>query len=106
MILENRMDKELVSKQAILDFLKKKKSDFQKDFGVLEIGLFGSFAKDNPIEESDIDIAVKLITPSYDSYIGLKDFLESHLHRKVDLYRLRDKESSFQKRIKRTMIYV
>lgn len=56
-------------------------------FGVKEIGLFGSYLKGEPKEESDIDILVqfKEDEKSFDNYMGLKFFLEDLFDREVDL---------------------
>ena len=46
-----------MNKKYILDKL----SQIDKNkYGILEIGLFGSYAKDNANDNSDIDILVKL----------------------------------------------
>ena len=46
-----------MNKKYILDKL----SQIDKNkYGIFEIGLFGSYAKDNADDESDIDILVKL----------------------------------------------
>jgi uncharacterized protein len=56
------------------------------DFGVRRIALFGSTARDEAREDSDLDILVDFeIGPTFDSFMGLKFFLEDHLARKVDL---------------------
>jgi len=45
-------------------------------FGVKEIGLFGSYLEGEPKEESDIDILVrsKEDVKSFDDYMGLNSF--------------------------------
>ena len=52
------------SKEEIINFLKDIKDAFAKK-GVLMVGLFGSFAKDNENVYSDIDIAIKKIKISF-----------------------------------------
>lgn len=45
-----------------------------------------STARDGAREDSDLDILVEFdVGPTFDSYFGLKFFLEDHLSRKVDL---------------------
>jgi len=48
-------------------------------FGVQDIGLFGSYAYDKQSKDSDIDILVKFDPDkeNYDNYMALYDFLES-----------------------------
>ena len=62
-----------MNKKYILDKL----SQIDKNkYGIFEIGLFGSYAKDNADDDSDIDILVKL---------ELKKELEKIFNRKGDL---------------------
>ena len=48
-----------MKKEEILNKLKELKPIYQKE-GLEIVGLFGSYAKDNETEYSDIDIAYKL----------------------------------------------
>ena len=58
----------------------------RRDFGVRRIALFGSTARDEAREDSDLDLLVEFdITPTLDEFVGLKYFLEDHIGRKVDL---------------------
>ncbi len=58
-----------------------------KGFGVKKIGLFGSFARGEQTDTSDIDILVEFYQnhKTFDNYMDLKFFLEDLLNRKVDL---------------------
>jgi predicted nucleotidyltransferase len=56
-------------------------------FGVTSIGLFGSYARAEVREGSDIDIAIEL-RPGHKSlrnFFGLRRYLEQELERPVDL---------------------
>jgi uncharacterized protein len=71
--------------------IRKRKPELQATFHVLEIGVFGSFARGEQTRRSDVDILVD-IEPEYitfDNYADLLEFLEGKLRRKVDLV-LRD----------------
>jgi predicted nucleotidyltransferase len=58
----------------------------RRDFGVRRIALFGSTARDEAREDSDLDLLVEFdVVPTLDAFVGLKFFLEDHLGRKVDL---------------------
>jgi predicted nucleotidyltransferase len=58
----------------------------RRDYGVRRVALFGSTARDEAGEESDLDLLVEFdVGPSFDAFIGLKLFLEDHLGRRVDL---------------------
>lgn len=58
-----------------------------KGFGVKRIGLFGSFARGEQTDTSDIDILVEFYQnqKTFDNYMDLKFYLEELLDRKVDL---------------------
>ena len=58
----------------------------KRDFGVRRISLFGSTARDEARPDSDLDLLVDFaVGPTFDSFMGLKFFLEDHLGHKVDL---------------------
>ena len=58
---------------------------FEK-FKVKEIGIFGSFARGEQAEASDIDILVEFSEPiSFFTFIDLEDYLSEVLGAKVDL---------------------
>jgi len=54
-------------------------------FGVDAIGLFGSYARNEQKDNSDIDVLVKFRQPELRALVGLLDFLESLFSRKVDI---------------------
>ncbi|MBM9501091.1 nucleotidyltransferase family protein [Leptospira sp. 201903071] len=58
-----------------------------RSFGVIHIGLFGSYAKDENQEESDVDILVEFAPnmKSFANYMGLKILLEDLFEKKIDL---------------------
>jgi predicted nucleotidyltransferase len=58
-------------------------------YGVLHLDLFGSFSRGEAGPESDVDLLVTYRDePTFDSYLGLKEDLESLLNRPVDLVTL------------------
>ena len=73
-----------MTKAHILDYLSMHKSEFQKKYGVEEIGLFGSYARDEAKDDSDVDIFVSM-QAKFDNVMGLKYDIEASLHKKVDL---------------------
>jgi predicted nucleotidyltransferase len=58
----------------------------KRDFGVRRICLFGSTVRDEARPNSDLDLLVDFeVGPTFDSFMGLKFFLEDHLGQRVDL---------------------
>ena len=47
-------------KQEVIDYLKTNKRLFKKQFSVVKIGVFGSYARDEQTENSDIDIIITM----------------------------------------------
>ena len=75
-----------MNKQEIIKFLVSHKQELHERYGVTRIGLFGSYARDEAEEDSDIDIAVEIESKNkYRSFFGLKRHLEKNLKNKVDL---------------------
>ncbi|TGL17092.1 toxin-antitoxin system toxin subunit [Leptospira yanagawae] len=95
------------SKKELIEELTKIKPILNNDFGVLKIGVFGSFAKDNINSNSDVDLLVEMKSPDFDSFVGLKIYLEKLFERNVDLVRKRNLiKPSFLKRIQKDIINV
>ena len=74
-----------MTKDDILQILKDQKEYIQKTYEVDKIGLFGSYAKDNPNESSDIDIYVEFKNKRFRNIAGLWVYLEELYNKKVDL---------------------
>ena len=73
-------------KRSIIERLRRERVALAS-LGVLEIGLFGSFARGEQTPESDVDLLVEF-TPqqhTFDSFMDLSFFLEALLGRKVEL---------------------
>ncbi|EPG72790.1 nucleotidyltransferase domain protein [Leptospira fainei serovar Hurstbridge str. BUT 6] len=95
------------TKQDLIQKLSEIKPKLQNEFGVLKIGIFGSFAKDQITSNSDIDVLVEMKNPDFDSVAGLQILLEKLFERNVDLIRRRDQiKSSFLNRIQKDLINV
>ena len=74
-----------LNRSAILKIIHKEKPFLRERFGVEQIALFGSFARQETSEDSDIDLVVSLARPLGFAFIELADYLEEKLGRKVDL---------------------
>ena len=59
--------------------------DTLRGFGVRRLALFGSYARGKQTTTSDLDFVVELEERSFDSFMGLKLFLEDLFGRPVDL---------------------
>jgi len=59
--------------------------DAIRQFGVRRLGLFGSSARGDAGESSDLDFVVEFDRKSFDAYMDLKAFLEHLFGCRVDL---------------------
>ena len=95
-----------MTKEQIINYLRTHKNEFMQKYNVEKIGLFGSYARDEAKEDSDIDIFVKM-EPDFFKLIGLKQQIEDYFNTKVDIVRLRDKmNEALKHRILKDGIYV
>jgi uncharacterized protein len=74
-----------LSKEEILTVLRERKEELQRLYSVRKIGLFGSWVRESPRDDSDIDFLVELEAPTFDHFMDLKFFLEDLFGRPVDL---------------------
>jgi len=99
----------MVSKQEILDFLKAKKEDFEKEFNVTKLGLFGSFARDEQGENSDIDLLIEFEPDTenlYDKKSRIRQIVGEAFGKQVDLCREKYIKPYFRQQILQSAIYV
>ena len=96
----------VITDQEILDLLQKEKAFLKREFGVLSIGLFGSYVKGTQGPESDVDLLVELTEPRFDFLVGLQMYLESKIGKPIELIRKRPGLSErFLKRIETQIHY-
>lgn len=79
----------------------------QNEFGIVRIGVFGSVARDEITNASDVDVVVELAQPDLLTLVGIKQELEGLLHQPVDVVRYRDQMNpSLKRRIEQEAVYV
>ena len=94
-----------IDRSNILNYLKEHYSEFKNKYHVEKIGLFGSYARDEATENSDIDIFVKM-KPSLFDMVAIKEQIENDLNRKVDIIREhKNIKPIFLKMIQKDLIY-
>src|SRR5215216_8056052 len=75
----------MLTKEKAIKLLQEKHSYLAAEFGVSKIGLFGSYAKGQSSDTSDVDLFVEFERPIGFRFIELVDYLENLLGQKVDL---------------------
>ena len=73
-------------RDKVLNILMKHKQELRDRYGVTRLGIFGSVARDEAAESSDVDIVVDM-EPNLFARVRLKEDLESFLGTRVDLVR-------------------
>jgi len=97
----------VVKKEQILDFLAQHKQDFFDRYRISRLALFGSFARGENRDDSDIDIAIETDLRDYFKLYDFKEELEKQFRTKVDIVRLRKKMNPvLKKRIDNEGMYV
>jgi len=82
------------------------KSEFEQQFGVTKIGLFGSYAREEDHEGSDIDIVVELKKPDLLTLVGIKQKIEEDLGVSVDVVRYRERMNrTLKERLNQDAVY-
>ena len=96
-----------MKKTEIVKIIKKNKPELASRYGVSQLGLFGSYVRQQENESSDIDI---LVSFSRDvdlfDFVDLRELLEKILNAKVDLVMVSALKPAIGKRILEEVVYV
>ena len=93
--------------QDCVDKLTEFKKVFGPKFGILKLGIFGSVARKENSENSDIDIVVEVKHPTLSLMYDLKEALIDLFGCEVDLVRFRESlRPLFKANLQRDVIYV
>jgi len=96
-----------MNREKILELLRQYKEDNLDKYGILAMGIFGSVARDEAKENSDVDVCIRTKMPDMFSIIHIKEDLQTLFSAKVDIIRVREKMNPFlKKRIEKDAIYV
>jgi len=97
----------MTSNQTIFDKLKKLKPGFESEYGVVALGVFGSVARNEVSDNSDIDIVVEMTHVIPFALTHIKEKIEKECDAPVDIVRLRKLMNPvLKKEIDRDVIYV
>jgi hypothetical protein len=97
----------MINRDETLNVLKNYKDNNLNKYEIVELGLFGSVARNQASEDSDVDICIKTKTPDMFTLVHIKDELQKLLSTSIDIVRIRDKMNPYLKsRIDKEAIYV
>jgi uncharacterized protein len=89
------------------EIIEEHKTDLKLNFGVREIGIFGSYVRGEQRDTSDIDILVDFDRPlSLLKLVRLENYLSDLLQISVDLVRKNDIRQELKKRILEETVYL
>jgi predicted nucleotidyltransferase len=96
------------TRDQILDFLSQNKKLFRDKYHIDKIGLFGSYARGEQNNNSDLDLLVEFEENTQDLYelkIEIKEFFKTHLGLEVDICREKYIKARIKKDILKEAIY-
>lgn len=99
---------EISTTNELVADLRDKKAFLREKFGVIRLGVFGSFAEERQKITSDIDLVVEFekSRKNIHTFLQLRRMLEKDLSRKVDLGFERSLKPIVREKIKGKVIYV
>lgn len=95
------------TRAEVISILKKFKQDSAQKYGIKTLGLFGSCARNQQDEASDVDVVVTLQEPDFFTLEKIKEELERLLPYRVDVVNFRESlRESFKQNILKDAIYI
>lgn len=90
----------------IVETLRKHKPELQRKYPVSRIGIFGSYARGEATENSDLDIAVEISGPMGLNFVAMADEIEGLFGIKVDVVPKRSIKPIYLPYVEKDIIYV
>ena len=84
--------------QEILRKLQKYRYENATTYGIRKIGIFGSYARGEAKENSDIDICIVMDRPDLFRMVHIREDLQRLFDRSIDLVRIRERMNPYLKR--------
>lgn len=94
-------------RSEVLDVLGRHKAEFAARYDLTALGVFGSVARDEAQEGSDVDVVFATNSPNLFRAARMKQELEAIFRRRVDVVRWRERlNPRLKARIAREAVYV
>lgn len=91
--------------QNILQILRKHKPVLQQKYPISKLGVFGSYARGEATEKSDIDIAVEITGPMGLDFVTMADEIEELFGIKTDVVPLRAIKPKYLVYVQKDIVY-
>jgi uncharacterized protein len=93
--------------EEIEHWLMQHKSMLQEQYQIKELGIFGSYVRQEQTETSDVDVLVEFSeTPSLLKFVNLENYLSDNLGVKVDLVHKSGLKPRIGERILAEVVYL
>ena len=90
-----------------MNTLRRFKQEHGNEYGITRIGIFGSVARNEHTEESDVDVLVEAPVLDLLSMVGIRSQLEEMMGVPVDVVRRTEyMRPRFKARVEREVVYV
>jgi len=95
----------MVELQYILQTLRSHLPELQKKYPIGRLGVFGSYARGEATEKSDIDIAVEITGPMGLNFVAMANEIEDLLGKKTDVVPLRSIKPQYLQFVQKDIVY-
>jgi predicted nucleotidyltransferase len=92
--------------EKIVQILRQNKPELQRKYPVSRLGIFGSYARGEATEKSDIDIAVDITGPMGLNFVAMADEIENLFGIKTDVIPKRAIKKDYLAYVEKDIIYV
>ena len=92
--------------ESILEKLRQHKPELQRKYPVSRLGVFGSYARGEATNESDIDIAVEISESMGLNFIAMADEIEGVFGIKTDVVPKRSIKPEYLRNVEKDIVYV
>ena len=97
----------MATKEQYMHLLRRFVTDYGTEYGIERMGIFGSVARGEQTENSDVDICIEAPPMGLFAFSGLWLTLEERLGVPVDVVRMhKNMNPKFRNRIEKDVIYV
>ena len=99
----------MLSQKELLNYLSNNKKLFKEQYNIVKIGIFGSFARNEQTENSDIDIIIDMprgTSNIFEKRLILKELISNQFSKPVDICHERAIKEVFRAMILKDVIYV
>ena len=97
----------MITKEQVTTYLKKYKNLYAQKYHIKNLGIFGSIARDENTQNSDLDVVVEFSKPNLFIQAGIMQDLKDEFNVDVDVIAISDTiNPKLLKRINQDVIYV